>query len=941
MKAKRLFGALAAAAMLAALVAAPAQAEEFGVAHFDATFVDEDGASALLAGSHPFAFATDFVLNSHLGPIPAGGEDELPDGDVKDITVAQLPGLVPDLTAIPQCTIADFISTPNEPPACSPSTAVGHNFVRISGKIEEDVALYNLIPPPGVPLMLGFEVLGVPVTLQGTLNQSPPYNGIVQARNVLQVIPFLSSEVTAWGVPAAAAHDEERGFCVETLAADSCPANAPELPFLTAPRACLGPLATSFETDSWQEPGAWITGSVLTHNDAEPPEDEGFTGCGKLGFSPSIVAQPTTKAAQSPTGLDLNVEVADEDLVNPNGFADSDIRKVILTLPEGMTANPSVAEGLEVCSETQLANETLASAPGEGCPPASKIGTVEVRSPLVEQSVAGDLYVADPYKNPFGSLLAFYLVLKNKDLGIIVKQAVKVEPDPQTGRLISITDEIPQLPFSSFKVHLREGGRSPLISPPLCGTFDGHDAAHEPIKATFFPYAGGEPVTATSDFELISGPNEGDCPPGGKPPFNPGFQAGSLNAGGGKYAPFYVRLTRKDGEQDMTKISAVLPPGLTGKLAGLAKCPEAAIAAAKAKTGLEERANPSCPESSRIGRTSAGAGVGSQLTYAPGSLYLAGPYHGDPLSIVAIVPAVAGPFDVGNVVVRQALTLDPVTAQVQVDGAASDPLPHILAGIPLNVREIEVYADRPEFSLNPTSCARFETRATLWGSNLLPLDPADDQPVALTTPYQAVNCARLRFGPRLDMRLRGRDTRRGGNPALHAVYRAHPGHANLRHLALSFPRSEFVDQSHFRTICTRVQFAAGAGHGAGCPKGSIYGRVRAFTPLLDEALEGPVYLRSSSHNLPDAVFVLHGIVDAEVAVTIDSVHGHLRATIPNAPDVPVSKAIVDMQGGEKGLFVNSVDICRGKHRARAQLKAQSGRAETLAPIFRARCGRRG
>jgi hypothetical protein len=394
-----------------------------------------------------------------------------------------------------------------------------------------------------------------------------------------------------------------------------------------------------------------------------------------------------------------------------------------------------------------------------------------------------------------------------------------------------------------------------------------------------------------------------------------------------------MRLTRRDGDQDLTKLSALLPPGVTGRLAGVERCADSQIAAARTKSGRAEQASPSCPQGSRIGQTLGGAGVGASLTYVPGSLYLAGPHRGAPLSVVAITPAVAGPFDAGTVVVRVALRVDPISAQVSVDGSASDPIPHILQGIPLKLRELRVLTDRPGFTLNPTSCDPFRTAATLWGSSLDLLSPADDVPVERGSRYQAADCARLGFKPKLGLRLSG-GTHRGDFPRLKATYGPRSGDANLEGLVLRLPRSLFVEQGHFRTICTRVQFAADS-----CPKGAIYGQVKAFTPLLSDPLQGPVYLRSSNNDLPDLVFDLHGLVDIEAAVRIDSTRGGLRATLDNAPDAPVSKVTVSMQGGQKGLLVNSRDLCAGPNRATVALAAHSGKALRLRPQLRARgCG---
>jgi hypothetical protein len=936
--------ALALGTLLLTALWAPTAQAEFGITEFDATFTDKDGNAVTEAGEHPFAYTTELDLEATFDPDANFGEGSFfPDGDIRDLFVAQIPGLVADLGAIPRCDSVVFANMAGSNPDCPPESAVGINEVRVGGETQT-VPVYNLEPPPGVPLKLGFYVSGVvPVVLEAKLNPNPPYNAKVELRNVLLAVPFIGATLTVWGVPADPVHDKERGTCGESIEADSCSTDGPERPFLTLPRACEGPLPTTYLVDSWQNPAsflangdpdlsdpAWLTGGVLTHDDAIPSNPKGFGGCGGLGFEATIAAAPSTRAAQSPSGLDFSLDVENPGLTDADATADSDVEKTVVTLPKGMTVNPSQAEGLEVCSEADLDKETLPSEPGEGCPEASKVGTIEVETPLLEDEILkGSLFVAEPYANPTGSLIAVYVVIRDRELGILVKQPIKVEPDPQTGQLISTAEELPQLPVSHFRLHFREGGRAPLISPPGCGDFD--------TVAKLYPYSGNPPLTSTSTFKIISGPNESPCP-SGQAPFNPGFEAGTTNNAAGHYSPFHMRLTRGDGEQDLTRLSTILPPGVVGRIAGVPYCPEAAIALATSRTGphggREELDHPACP-ASLIGHTLAGAGVGSELTYVSGSLYLAGPYHGAPLSVVSVTPAVAGPFDAGTVVVRFALDLNPVTAEVEVDGSASDPIPHILKGIPLNVRYLRAIVDRPEFTLNATSCAEMQARATLFGGGTV-LAPTADTPVALSARYQAADCASLGFKPKLSLKLRG-GTRRGRFPALQATYTPRPDDANLSRLALRFPNSAFVEQGHFRTICTRVQFNAGQGHGAECPRGSIYGQVEVHTPLLDEPLEGPIYLRSSNHNLPDAVFALHGLVDIEVSVRIDSVRGRLRATVEDAPDAPVSKAIVEMQGGQKGLFINSRNLCvkPARNKADANLEGQNGRRSHTHPVVRA------
>jgi hypothetical protein len=914
---------------LASLACLPASAQAaFGIDSFDVTYTNEDGTTATQAGSHPFAMTTSFNLNYDEGTL-------MPEGWVRDLIAEQVPGFVADTTAYPRCSNVQFLEVTGGLSACPLETQVGVTAVSASAPTSwSTVPLFNLTPPPGVLARFGFTITEARIVVDAGVDPET-HNAVGATRNTSQLLEVFGSKLQLWGDPSDPAHDEFRGLCamVEREVppgeefefegkGKTCPTPSNSKPFLTLPTTCSEALTSSYEAISWE--GDTDSGSVLTHDSEGNPQP--FTGCGKLGFKPSIGAQPTTKAAQSPSGLDLSVKVKDEGLTSLEGLSQSRIRKVALTLPEGMTANPSVAEGLEVCSESDLKGETLSTAPGEGCPQASKLGTVEVESPLVAKTLKGSLYQATPYENlAEDSLIAFYFVIRDKELGVLVKQTAKVEPDPKTGQLTGITDEVPQLPFSEFRLKFREGARSPLISPPSCGTHT--------VKAMLTPWSGGSPIEATSSFQIVSGPNEGPCPKGGTPPFEPGFSAGTLNNNAASHSPFLMRLTRRDGDQDLVRFDVTLPPGVVAKLAGVGKCTEAQIAQLKGKTGKEELASPSCPASSKIGTVKAGAGVGSQLTYVQGSVYLAGPFGKAPLSVIGVVPAVAGPFDVGVVFTREALTLDPVTGEVKVDGSLSDPLPHILAGIPLSVRDIQVDVDRPQFTLNPTSCEQMAVGASIWGGGIDPFALSDDSPVGRSSRFQAANCASLGFKPKLAFQLKG-GTKRGANPAFKAILRPRSGDANLKSTSVLFPRATFLDQAHIRTVCTRVQFAAD-----NCPTGSIYGQVTAHTPLLEEPLRGPVYLRSSDNLLPDIVFDLKGVVDIEASARADSVKGRLRVTFPSIPDAPVSKVVVQMQGARKGLLVNSTDVCAAKPKAQVRLGAHNGRGASLRPVMRARgCG---
>jgi hypothetical protein len=923
-----------------ALLVVPAQASaEFGFGEVALEITGPDGSPWRQAGSHPFAVTTRIAMNTTID----GEGAELPEGEVKDLTVRLPEGLAGDPLAVRPCSGADFIEREGGEEAgrasCPAATALGRAAIEIAFSPIAAAAIntflhvpvYNLEPPPGVAARFGFVVLNVPVTVDLGLNPDPPYNVEARPTNIAQAAHFYSSILTTWGDPASPAHDALRGNClvVQTpappdqppLTGKKCPVDQGERkPFLTLPRSCTGPLRTHFFALAWN--------SALTATDTALTEP-GMVGCPSLGFGPRISARPTTDHAESPSGLEFNLQIDDEGLTSfkEGASADSDVKKAVVTLPEGVTVNPSQAEGLAVCTEADLARETAASQFGQGCPAASKIGAVEVETPLLEGEVLkGSLFVAEPYANLAGdSLIAIYQVIKSPKLGIVLKLAGKVEPDQRTGQLITTFgepgNELPQLPFSDFRLRFREGGRSPLITPPLCGGYE--------IKALFTPWANpASPYEATASFQIARGVGGAPCPPAGTPPFAPGFGAGTLNNNAASYSPFAMRLTRRDGDQDLTRFDATLPPGVLAKLAGVSQCPEQAIAALKDKSGRDELDSPSCPANSRIGSLQAGAGVGSQLTYVPGSVYLAGPLGKAPLSVVGVVPAVAGPFDVGVVTSRQALTLDPVTGQGKIDGALSEPIPHILAGIPLKVRDVQVDVDRPQFTLNPTSCEKMAVQALIWGGGLNPFSTHDDAPVPVSDRFQAANCATLGFKPRLSFALKG-GTKRGGHPAVRAVLRPRPGDANLRKTVARFPRSTFLDQAHIRTICTRVQYAAD-----GCPPGSIYGRVKAYTPLLEEPLQGPVYLRSSNNLLPDLVFDLKGLVEIEASARADSIKGKLRVSFAAIPDAPVSKVIVEMAGGKKGLLVNSRNVCHPLPRAIADLEAHNAKQRKLAPAMR-------
>jgi hypothetical protein len=925
------------------LVVSP-EKTSFGLERFSARTEEEGGHVPIGAGSHPFQMTSTFQFNA--GPMTpaATRRDSIVEqpGLPRNVRFTLPAGLIGNPTQVPTCELPLFYGdlVTND---CPDEAAIGVASVTIVepnliGFIRFAVPVFNLPPAVGEPARFGFTAGGAPVVINTEADPDNEYRLIATVSNATQGAQLLSSTVVIWGSPGDSRHDGSRGWnCVYFEAKGPCgaPFNFAEAAFLREPVSCGTPRAFTGEVEPWNTP----LGSVVSRASSSIGP---LAGCNQVPFEPIVSGAPTSKLASNPSGFDFQLSMPNKGLVDKDEIAEAQPKKVEVTLPQGMTINPSQGDGLLGCSPADYARETATSPPGAGCPNASKVGDVQVSTPLLEEEARGALYVASPRANPFGSLLALYMVAKIPERGILIKQAGLVKPDPVTGQLVTVFDDLPQLPFDTFKLHFREGARAPLSTPSACGKYQ--------MVARFTPWSAANPenpapsevIEKVSEFEVERGANGGACPGGGVPPFKPDLLAGTINNAAGEYSPFNLRLTRNDGEQEFTHFSIKLPPGVIGKLAGIPFCSDAAIAAAKARTGpnggQEELDSPSCPADSQVGRTLVGAGVGPSPVYVPGRVYLAGPYNGAPLSVVAITAAKVGPFDLGTVVVRQALRINPETAEVFVDATGSDPIPHIIQGIPVHARDIRVYVDRPEFVLNPTSCERTSTAATVLGSGLDFGSTADNVPVTVTTPFQAADCASLGFKPRLQLSLKGK-TRRGGNPALKAVFRPRMGNANTARISVALPRSEFLDQGHIRTVCTRVQFKAGAGNGTQCPRGAIYGRAKAWTPLLDEPLEGPVFLRSSENPLPDMVLALRGLVDVHAVGRIDSVNGGIRSTFDFVPDAPLTKVVLEMAGGKRSLLENSTNICRGKHNATVKMKGHNGRVRNFQAPLKASCGK--
>jgi hypothetical protein len=853
--------------------------------------------------------------------------------------ITNLPqGLIANPNATPErCTELEFLSGQGAEPGCPDGSQVGIiNAMTEVGAGPKFVVshLYNMVPPPGAPGEVAFNALevGIFIHIAGHVRSESDYGITTSTEDTVARTqnPVLDVQAQVWGDPSSDSHSEIRGEC-RVKPSITCPLPPQRKAVLTMPSACSQSLELSAFADSWEVPGVFDKRQVpFTDTSGNPV---GVNECSSLEFEPTLSVQPTTSAAGTPTGIQVDLEVPQNE--DKEELATSTLKDTLVTFPAGLALNPAAASGLEACTPAQIGLKTpVGGAPAPihfteerpQCPAGSKIGTVEVTTPLLDHPLPGAVYVAQPYQNPFGELLGVYIAIDDPADGIVAKLAGRTEILDKTsgiGQLRTTFTENPELPVSHFKVSLSGGPRAALRTPATCGTY-----ATTSLQT---PWSGNAPVTTANSFLIDQGPNGQPCASSeAQMPNRPSFEAGTATPIAGSYSPFLGRLQRADGTQQFKRLNLDLAPGLSGKLAGVSVCSGSAIDAAAAKSGAQEQQSPSCPANSQIGEALVGAGAGPQPYYTSAKIYLAGPYYGGPLSasspasVVIITPAVAGPFDLGTVVTRAGLYLDPITAQITVK---SDPIPQQLEGIPLQVRDVRVNISRPNFSLNPTSC----DPTTIAGEAISVLN----QVAPLSQRFQVGACKALGYEPKLALRLKG-GTKRGAHPKLRAVFTAKPGEANTSRISVALPRSEFLENAHIQTVCTRVQFAA-----ENCPAKSIYGHVRVTTPLLNEALEGPVYLRSSTHKLPDLVMALKGPpsrpIKVELDGRIDSVNGGIRSTFDFVPDQPFTKAVLQMQGGKKGLLVNSRNLCAGVNRATVKLNGQNGKVHDFNPVMNNDC----
>jgi hypothetical protein len=881
------FAALLACAAVAALAAPAASANlEFGKIGIQST--EPNGTFSRQAGAHP-----DFNFTFSL---PSG-----PPEAVRDVELDLPPGFIGNPTPFLECTPAKLFNGAKGSPACPVDSQVGVVRV-IAGYSQPLVALYNLTHGPEAPARFGFNYLGVLATITPRV-RAGDYGISAGSFSISQTVPIQRVSVRFWGVPADSAHDIQRqpfeasalnssdGF--EESVYGPLPTEAPRIPFFTNPTSCPE-AAQSFTArgDSWEHPGIFDVRPLPTDEEGNPFV---FEGCENVPFEPTLVSAPGTHRAHSPTGLEVNLDLPTNE--GPKGFSSANVRKTVISFPQGMSVSPSAVAGLGACSEAQVG---LGNNNPPTCPDSAKIGNVSIKTQVLPEVLNGEVVLAAQNANPFGSTYAVYLLVKGP--GFYLKLPGELKLDRQTGQLQTIFTNLPQLPFENVNLDFRGGPTAPLVTPDTCGDYS--------IRTEVTSWASATPVVAEVPMKI----NE-DCTGGGT--FNPQLQAGVANPVAGAESPLTLRVRRQDGEQNLSRLEFKLPEGELAKLKGVEVCPESLAPSA------------ACGVKSQVGISTTAIGTGAfplfvpQPGKAPTALYLAGPYKGAPYSLITKVPAQSGPFDFGNIVVRTAINLDPVTTQVI---AKSDPLPQILEGVPISYRDVRIEVQKPDFTVNPTSCEQRAVTSTITSINGAVSHPS--------VPAKVGDCGSLNFGPKLAFSLKG-GTNRGDFQALTATLTTGKKEANISRVAVTLPHSEFLEQGHIGTVCTRVQFAAKK-----CPDASIYGTARATTPLLDQPLEGPVYLRSSTHSLPDLVAQLNGQFDIELAGRIDSQNGGIRNTFEVVPDAPVSKFTLKMKGGAKSLLVNSRNLCKSTSRASVKMVGQNGMRHSESPVVANSCGKK-
>jgi hypothetical protein len=901
---RALLALVLATTFVAALMASTAHAE-FGVqpGSFQSAVLDSSGAVDLTpqAGAHPFAQQVKFAFNTIHHNYPGGpasapsGPEPDPDGDVKT-TIVDLPaGFIGNTQAAPRCEQRDF------PPAffagpgrCPTATQVGVASLDLGATSGNPypfgyfkVPIYNLVPPKGVVARFGLvEVAAFVIDI--TVRTGSDYGVTATVRNLSEAPNIYSTTVTLWGVPAAPVHDAERfragAFSPGDTSGNPLPSGLPLTPFLTNPSVCDVPLTSRLQVASWQDPA-----KLLSYT--SPPQT--FTGCDRLTLKAGLDVTPTAAGAGEPTGIAVDLDVDQPQA--PDALGAPPLKRVTVTLPEGVTVSPSSADGLGACTRAQI---QLGSDADPTCPDSAKIGTVKIDTPLLADALDGSVYLASPGAgNPFGTLVALYVVAKAS--GVLVKLPGSISLDPVTGRVRSTFDNTPQLPFSHLRVSFKGGPRAALTQANTCGV--------KTTSATLTSWSG-QVVDIAGDYSVGAGAGAPNC---AAPGFAPHITAGSLSSTAGATSPFSFRLTRTDADQQLSALQTTLPKGALANIRDVPSCQEADAAAG------------ACGPASQIGRVTVGSGPGPSPFYIDaGRAYLTTGYKGAPFGLSVVVPAVAGPFDLGNVVVRAAVSIDPETARATI---VSDPFPTILQGIPLQVRDIRVDDDRPGFHINPTNCAPQSVDTTVTSTA--------GTRFSASTAYQATDCAALALKPKLAIALTGKgQTTDGKHPGVVAHLTQGPGESRLSEVSTTWPLALALDPDNAEGLCKPEQAVAKA-----CPASSIVGQATAVS-VLHEPLKGPIYfvegIRTDPKSgrrirtLPNLLVALEGEgvkVNLHASSAVDKLD-RLVSTFTNLPDAPVRSVDVTINGGKHGILVVSrTNICAATRAVEVRMDGQNGK----------------
>jgi hypothetical protein len=784
--------------------------------------------SGTQAGSHPDLTVT-FELNREQregggssAPFPVGGE-------IRNLAVNLPPGLAGNATAVPQCTRQRL----DEEGGCPVDTQIGVDTASLGGAGEGlfvlEPPVYNMVPPAGTPVQLAFDIEHIEVFIDAGV-RSGGDNGITTHADNLPQRAIIRNTITIFG--------ESGGE-----------------PFLTLPTSCGAPLRFSVIANTWEEPNAAVEAQA---------EGPAVTGCGRLAhFTPSISLAPDTSAADSPAGL--SVDVRSPQGLNPEGLATSNLEDTTIVLPAGLAVNPGRASGLAACQPSQAGLGSETDEEPAACPAASRVGSVEIETPVLKDKLVGGVYVLQ--SNP----PELQLLLAASGDGVNLKVVGKVHLDEATGQLTTTFSETPDLPFSDLKMVLEGGPQGALVTPDGCGVFT-TNAAFTPWSSPFIPGA-----VWSSSFGIESGPGGSSC--GSLSSFAPSFTAGTANNQAGAFSPFGVTFSRQDGERDVGGVQVTTPPGLLGVLKGVERCPE------------PQASQGTCGPNSLVGHATVAAGAGPDPLYVQGGqVFLTGPYKGAPFGLSIVVPAVAGPFNLGNVVVRAAIGVDPHTAQITV---SSDPLPTILDGIPLQVKTVNVSIDRAGFIFNPTNCEPLSVGGTLTSTQ--------GSSAGVSSRFQAANCAALGFNPSFSVSSQAKTSKKNGASLVVRVGYPSGAQANIRSVAVTLPKQLPARLTTIQQACPEAVFDANP---AGCPAGSVIGTGTASTPILAGQATGPVYLVShGGAAFPDVVVILQDEgVTLDLVGSIDIKHDVTSSTFASVPDAPIGSFQLTLpEGPHSGL----------------------------------------